>query len=201
MNGRFGPYVQLGETSDARKAAKPKRASLFQGMRPDTVTLEEALKLLSLPREVALHPADNQPIIASPGRYGPYIKHGNEFRSLDSEDQLFTITRDQALELLTAPKKSRRRQSAAKSVLRSLGVHPKSGAPLNVLSGRYGPYVTDGTTNASLPRGADPEQLTVEGALELLAAREGAPKKAKRPRRAAGGSAKTTRKRATVASS
>jgi DNA topoisomerase-1 len=199
MNGRFGPYVQLGETSNARKAAKPKRASLFQGMGADTVTLEEALKLLSLPREVGLHPADNQPIIASPGRYGPYIKHGNEFRSLESEDQLFTITRDEAVQLLAAPKKSRRRQSAARSVLRSLGAHPTSGAPLNVLTGRYGPYVTDGTTNASLPRGSDPEQLTVEGAVELLAAREGAPKKSKRPRRA--GATRTTRKRATVASS
>ena len=200
MNGRFGPYVQLGDTSDDRKAAKPKRASLFQGMQPDTVTLEEALKLLSLPRDVGLHPTDNQPIIASPGRYGPYIKHGNEFRSLDSEDQLFTITLDHALELLAAPKKSRRRQSAAKTVLRSLGPHPKSGAQLNVLSGRYGPYVTDGTTNASLPRGADPEQLTVEGAIELLAAREGAPKKAKRAGRASG-ARKTLRKRAAVVSS
>ena len=199
MNGRFGPYVQLGENSDDRKAAKPKRASLFQGMHPDTVSLEEALKLLSLPREVGLHPADSQPIVASPGRYGPYIKHGNEFRSLDSEDQLFTITRDEAVQLLAAPKKSRRRQSAAKSVLRSLGAHPTSGATLNVLSGRYGPYVTDGTTNASLPRGTDPEQLTAEGAVELLAARAGAPKKSKRPRRA--GATKTTRKRATVASS
>ncbi len=197
MNGRFGPYVQLGETSDDRKAAKPKRASLFQGMRPDTVTLEEALKLLSLPRDVGLHPSDNQPIIASPGRYGPYIKHGNEFRSLDSEDQLFTVTLDQAVELLAAPKKSRRRQSAAKTALRSLGPHPKSGAQLNVLSGRYGPYVTDGTTNASLPRGTDPEQLTVEGAIELLAAREGAPKKAKRT----GGARKGSRKRATVGAS
>jgi DNA topoisomerase I len=201
MNGRFGPYVQLGETSDDRKAAKPKRASLFQGMSPDTVTLDQALRLLSLPREVGLHPADNQSIIASPGRYGPYIKHGNEFRSLDSEDQLFTITRDEAVGLLAAPKKSRRRQSAAKTVLRNLGAHPQSGAPLNVLSGRYGPYVTDGTTNASLPRGTDPEQLTVEGAVELLAAREGAPKKAKRPGRAAGGARKGTRKRATVGAS
>ncbi len=200
MNGRFGPYVQLGETSDDRKAAKPKRASLFQGMQPDSVTLDEALKLLSLPRDVGLHPNDNQPIIASPGRYGPYIKHGNEFRSLDSEDQLFTITLDQAVELMAAPKKSRRRQSAAKTVLRTLGAHPKSGAPLNILSGRYGPYVTDGTTNASLPRGTDPELLTVEGAVELLAAREGAPKKAKRTGRA-GGARKGTRKRATVGAS
>jgi DNA topoisomerase I len=201
MNGRFGPYVQLGETSDDRKAAKPKRASLFQGMSPETVTLDEAIKLLSLPREVGLHPADQQPIIASPGRYGPYIKHGNEFRSLDSEDQLFTITPDQAVELLAAPKQSRRKQSAAKSVLKSLGSHPKSGAPVNLLSGRYGPYVTDGTTNASLPRGADPEQLTMDGAVELLAAREGAPKKAKRPGRPAGGARKGARKRTPVGAS
>src|SRR4029453_3263938 len=109
-------------------------ASLFQGMQPDTVTLDEALKLLTLPREVGRHPVDNQTILASPGRYGPYIKHGNEFRSLDSEDQLFTISLDQAVELLAAPKKSRRRQSAAKTVLRSLGAHPKRGGPLKVLS-------------------------------------------------------------------
>src|SRR4029453_12569462 len=146
MNGRFGPYVQLGENSDDRKAAKPKRASLFQGMHPDTVSLEEGLKLLSLPREVGLHPADSQPIVASPGRYGPYIKHGNEFRSLDSEDQLFTITRDEAVQLLAARKKARRRKWPANSVLRSLGAHPTSGATLNVLSGRYGAYATHRTT-------------------------------------------------------
>ncbi len=197
MNGRFGPYVQLGATSDDRKA-KPKRSSLFATMQPDSVTLDEALKLLSLPRELGRHPADGGMVLASPGRYGPYVKHGNEFRSLDSEEQLFTVTLDEAVELLAAPKKSRRRQGGAKSVLRTLGPHPDGAAPVTLLAGRYGPYVTDGTTNASLPKGSDPEHLTMEQAVELLAARAGAPKKPKAARRGGGGARKAPRKRATA---
>jgi DNA topoisomerase-1 len=199
MNGRYGPYVQLGDVSDDRKAPKPKRASLFSNMAESTITLEQAQKLLTLPRTLGTH-ADGDVVIASPGRFGPYVKHGSEFRSLENEDQLFTVTLEEALALLAEPKKSRRRQSAAKSVLREVGKHPASGATINLLAGRYGPYVTDGTTNASLPKGTPPEQVTVEQAVELLAAREGAPKKG-RPVKRAAGPRKTTRKRAaTVAS-
>ena len=200
MNGRYGPYVQLGDVSDDRKASKPKRASLFASMSESSITLDQALQLLTLPRELGKHPADGAVVIASPGRFGPYVKHGSEFRSLESEDQLFTVTLDEALTLLAEPKKSRRRQSAVKSVLKEVGKHPQSGATINLLAGRYGPYVTDGTTNASLPKSASPDQVTIEQAVELLAARAGAPKKARAPRRAASGARKTTRKRAAATS-
>jgi DNA topoisomerase-1 len=197
MNGRFGPYVQLGEMSDDKKAAKPKRTSLLSTMTEESVTLDDALRLLSLPREVGKHPTDGEPIVASPGRFGPYIKHGKEFRSLENEDRLFTVSLDEAVALLAEPKKSRRRQSAAKTVLRELGPHPNGGAPVNVLAGRYGPYVTDGTTNASLPKGMTPEAVTMEQAVELLAARAGAPKRARVTRR---GGARTSRKATTSVS-
>jgi len=197
MNGRFGPYVQLGEMSDDKKAAKPKRTSLLSTMTEESVTLDDALQLLSLPREVGKHPSDGEPIVASPGRFGPYIKHGKEFRSLESEERLFTVSLDEAVALLAEPKKSRRRQSAAKTVLRELGPHPKGGAPVNVLAGRYGPYVTDGATNASLPKGMTPEAVTMEQAAELLAARAGAPKRGRVPRR---GGARSSRKATTSVS-
>ncbi len=198
MNGRFGPYVQLGEMSDDKKAAKPKRTSLLSTMTEQSVTLDDALRLLSLPREVGKHPSDGEPIVASPGRFGPYVKHGTEFRSLENEERLFTVSLDEAVALLAEPKKSRRRQSAAKTVLRELGPHPKGGAPINVLAGRYGPYVTDGTTNASLPKGMTPEAVTMEQAVELLAAREGAPKRGRVTRRRPG--ARSSRKATTSVS-
>ena len=152
MNGRFGAYVQLGETPEpapkkkkGQKAAaveKPKRASLQAGMTEQTVTLDEALKLLSLPRVVGLHPDDNEPITTNFGRFGPYVKHGDEFRSLESEDDVFGISFDAALALIRAPKQSRRRQAAQKKMLREL---TQDGTTLKLLAGRYGPYVTDGT--------------------------------------------------------
>ena len=176
MNGRYGAYVQLGETPEAKgkgsqKVEKPKRASLQAGMTDSTVTLEEALKLLSLPRVVGLHPDDNEPITTNFGRFGPYVKHGDEFRSLESEDDVFNISFDAALALLRAPKQSRRRPAAQKKVLREL---TDNGTTLKVLAGRYGPYVTDGTTNASIPKTTSPEALTYAQATELLAARRDA---------------------------
>ena len=136
-----------------------------------TVTLEEALKLLSLPRVVGLHPDDNEPITTNFGRFGPYVKHGDEFRSLDSEDEVFNISFDAALALIRAPKQSRRRQAVQKRVLNELA---QGETRLRVLAGRYGPYVTDGTTNASIPKGSSPEALTFEQAMELLEARRNA---------------------------
>jgi DNA topoisomerase-1 len=172
MNGRYGAYVQLGETPEGKKAEKPKRASLQAGMTEATVTLEEALKLLSLPRVVGLHPDDSEPIVTNFGRFGPYVKHGDEFRSLESEDDVFGITFDAALALIRAPKVSRRRgQGAQRKTLAEL---THEGTTLKVLAGRYGPYVTDGTTNASIPKGASPETLTYAQAQELLAARRDA---------------------------
>ena len=179
MNGRYGAYVQLGETPEGKKAEKPKRSSLQGGMTESTITLEEALKLLSLPRVVGLHPDDNEPISTNFGRFGPYVKHGDEFRSLESEEQVFGISFDDALALIRAPKESRRRgQGGSKKTLREL---THEGATIKLLAGRYGPYVTDGTINASLPKTADPNGLTFAQATELLNARRDmapAPKRA-----------------------
>jgi DNA topoisomerase I len=188
MTGRYGAYVQLGETPEpppktkGKRAPveKPKRASLQAGMTESTVMLEDALKLLSLPRVVGVHPDDNEPIATNFGRFGPYVKHGDEFRSLESEDDVFTISLDAAVALLRAPKQSRRRQPAQKKVLREL---TENGTTIKVLAGRYGPYVTDGTTNASVPRTVNPEALTFAEAQELLAARRDA---APSPRRMGG---------------
>jgi DNA topoisomerase I len=194
MNGRFGWYVQLGETPEApakkvkgQVIDKPKRASLQAGMTESTVTIDDALKLLSLPRVVGVHPDDNEPILTNFGRFGPYVKHGDDFRSLESEEQVFEISFDAALELLRAPKQSRRRQGAQKKTLREL---TNEGQTVKLLAGRYGPYVTDGTTNASIPKSMNPDQLTWEQAQELLAARRDAapaPKRGGTKRRAAGG--------------
>src|SRR5436305_1128631 len=144
-DGRYGPYVQLGEQEEGSKK-KPKRGSLFKTMTPDTVTLEEALTLLSLPRVVG-QDSEGRDIVASAGRFGPYIKRGDDTRSLASEDQLLTITLEEAEALLAQPKRGRGGQAA--EPLAELGASPDNGAPVKLLAGRYGPYVTDGTTNAS----------------------------------------------------
>jgi DNA topoisomerase-1 len=170
LNGRFGPYVQLGENTDV-KGDKPPRASLFKTMQPETVTLEEALDLLSLPRVVGAG-EDGEEIVALNGRYGPYIKKGSDTRSLDSEDKLLTVTLPEALALLATPKT--RGRGAAKPPIAELGESPDTGAPIRVLDGRFGAYCTDGTTNATIPRGTDPESLTLPDAIALLRARAAA---------------------------
>jgi DNA topoisomerase-1 len=164
LTGRFGPFVQLGEVEDGSKE-KPKRASLFASMEPATVTLDQALALLSLPRIVG-HDPDGTEITAQNGRYGPYLKKGTDSRSLATEDQLFTVTLEEANAIFAQPKQ--RRGRVAKPPLAELGPHPETGAPVRVLDGRYGPYVTDGTTNASVPRGTDPESVTLDQGVELL---------------------------------
>jgi DNA topoisomerase-1 len=165
--GRFGPYVQLGEVEEGSKD-KPKRASLFKTMSLDELSLDNALKLLSLPRTVGADP-DGVDIVALNGRYGPYIQRGSDRRSLEDEDQLFTLDVDGALKLLAEP--PRRRGQQAGGPLREVGTDPASGKPVTVRSGRYGPYVTDGEVNASLRQGDTPETITIERAAELLAAR------------------------------
>jgi len=164
LTGRYGPFVQLGELEDGSKD-KPKRASLFNGMDPDALTLADAVALLSLPRVVGVA-ADGTEITAQNGRYGPYIKRGSETRSLDSEPQLFTVTEAEAEALFAQPK--RRRGARVKPPIAELGPHPESGAPVRVLDGRFGPYVTDGVLNASVPRGVDPDTVTLGQAVELL---------------------------------
>jgi DNA topoisomerase-1 len=177
LTGRFGPFVQLGEQEPGSKD-KPKRASLFASMDPAAVTLEQALALLSLPRLVGVDD-DGQEITAQNGRYGPYLKKGTDSRSLGSEDELFSVTMEQAKGIFAQPKQ-RRGRGAAKPPLAELCAHPESGAPVRVLDGRFGPYITDGTINASVPRGTDPETVSLEQAVELLrerAARAPATKK------------------------
>jgi len=166
--GRYGPYVQRGEAGDGKE--KPETASLFKSMSLDTITLEEAEKLLSLPRVIGVDPADAQEITAQNGRYGPYIKKGSDSRSLESEEQLFTLTLEQALAILAQPKR-RRGQRAESPPLRELGADPSSGKPVVVKDGRFGPYVTDGETNASLRKEDNVESITIERAAELLGER------------------------------
>jgi DNA topoisomerase-1 len=166
-SGRYGPYVT--EVLPEGSEGKPRTASLLSTMSPDSVTLEDAVRLLSLPRVVGVH--EGEEVVAQNGRYGPFVKKGTESRSLASEEQLFTITLEQALALLAEPPRRRGRRGAAKGPLRELGADPGSGRPLVVKDGRFGPYVTDGETNASLRRGDTPESLTLERASELLAER------------------------------
>ncbi|MFP3901154.1 MAG: type I DNA topoisomerase [Acidimicrobiia bacterium] len=183
--GRFGPYVQLGDTDTLPEGTKPKMASLFRTMDPATLTLDDALRLLSLPRTVGTDPETGEEILALNGRYGPYVKRGPETRSLGSEEELFTVSVEDALRLFAEPK---RRGRAAAPPLRELGEDPATGRPMVVKSGRYGPYVTDGETNASLREreGDTVEGITAERAADLLQARrEAGP--AKRGRKKAAG--------------
>jgi DNA topoisomerase-1 len=174
-NGRFGPYVQLGETPEkparGRKAVKPRRASLPRGTAEADVTLALALKLLSLPRELGEDPDSREPVVAAIGRFGPYVKRGDEFRSLEHSDDVYTVGLERALALLAAPKQARRRQAAAKTVLRDLGVRADNGAEVRLYEGRYGPYVSDGRTNASIPKGTNPAAIGLGEAIGLLDAR------------------------------
>ena len=197
INGRFGVYVQLGETPEKSKE-KPKRSSLIGSMTEASVTLAEALKLLELPRDLGADPESGEVIVAGLGRFGPYIKKGDDYRSLEESDDLFTVDLERALALLAAPKRSSRQ--AAKRVIRKIEV-PDGGAALQVLEGRFGPYVTDGETNASIPRGVDPGTISLEDAQGLLEARRGAPPREKRGRRAAKPSRKSAAKAAPVAKS
>ncbi len=187
--GRFGPYVTEVLPEDAPKSAKPRTASLFKAMSVDTVTLDDAVRLLSLPRAVGVDPADGAEITALNGRYGPYLKKGTDSRSLTSEDALFSVGLDEALELFAQPKPRGRGRSVAPP-LRELGADPGSGQPLVVREGRFGAYVTDGETNATLRKGDSVESLTVERAAELLA-----DKRAKGPAPKKRASARTTRRR------
>jgi DNA topoisomerase-1 len=150
---------------------KPRTASLFKTMSPETVTLEQALQLLTLPR--TLGESDGEEVLAANGRYGPYVKKGKESRSLDTEEQLFTITLDEALAKLAEPKQRGRR--AAAPPLKELGNDPVSGKPVVLKEGRFGPYVTDGETNASLRAGDSVESISPERAYELLQIRRDNP--------------------------
>jgi DNA topoisomerase I len=169
--GRFGPYVQLGE---AVEKEKPKRSSVPKSMDAATLTLEQALQLLSLPREVGLHPETGKPITAGLGRFGPFILHDGTYANLPSVEEVFSVGINRAVALIAEKKAGggkSRFQRAAPTVLKELGEHPSEGGKVQVLSGRYGPYVKHGDTNATLPRGKDPAKLTMEEAVQLIAER------------------------------
>ncbi|MCX4093621.1 type I DNA topoisomerase [Nocardia sp. alder85J] len=181
--GRFGPYVteilpepvadpdaKSTAKKSAAKAPKPRTGSLFKSMDLSTITLDDALKLLSLPRVVGADPASGEEITAQNGRYGPYLKKGTDSRSLAAEDQIFTVTLDEALQIYSEPKR-RGRQASSAAPLRELGADSATGKPMVIKDGRFGPYVTDGETNASLRKGDEVESITDERASELLAER------------------------------
>jgi DNA topoisomerase I len=162
--GPYGFYVQLGE---ANGEEKPKRASIPKGMSPADIDLDKALRLLALPRDLGRHPENGEMITAAIGRFGPYLKHGKEYRSLPKDDDVLSIGLNRAVSLLAEPKPQRR---GMPTPIKSLGPHPSDGAPVNVFSGRYGPYVSHGGVNATL-RDVSPEEVTLQQAIDLLAAR------------------------------
>jgi len=166
-SGRFGPYVTEVLQEGAPKSAKPRTSSLFKSMHVETVTLDDAVRLLSLPRLVGADPESGEEITAQNGRYGPYLRKGTDSRSLTAEDQIFEITLDEALAIYAQPKQ--RGRAAAAPPLRELGADPESGGPVVVKDGRFGPYVTDGVSNATLRKEDDVETITLERAAELLA--------------------------------
>lgn len=164
LSGRYGPYVQLGEVTEENK--KPKRVSLLKGMTPETVDFDLALKLLTLPRNLGEHPEDGKVVKAGVGRFGPYVVHDGKFKSIPKDDDVLTVDLKRAIELLAmkaAPRKS--------SELKDLGVHPESEQPIKVMNGRYGPYIKYGKKNIGLPKGTEAESVTIEQAVELIAAK------------------------------
>lgn len=195
-NGRFGPYVTELLPEDAPKSAKPRTGSLFKSMSLDTVSLEDAVKLLSLPRVVGVA-EDGEEITAQNGRYGPYLKKGSDSRSLTSEEQLLTITLDEALKIYAQPKQ--RGRAAAQAPLKELGNDPVSGQPVVVKAGRFGEYVTDGEYNATLRKDDSVEDITLERAAELLAERRAkGPAKKSAKKGAKKSAAKKTAKKSTA---
>lgn len=166
-NGRYGPYFTEVLPEDAPKGTKPRTASLFKTMSIETASLDDALKLLSLPRVVGKDPESGTEITAQNGRYGPYLKKGTDSRSLETEDQIFSITLEQALAIYAQPKT--RRGRTAKPPLKELGTDPNSGKPVVIKDGRFGPYITDGTTNVTVPRASTIEDIDADQAYTLLA--------------------------------
>ncbi len=166
--GRFGPYLQLGE---AVEGEKPRRASIPRGTSPGTIDLEQALRLLSLPREVGVHPETKTPIVANFGRFGPFILHDGVYANLDSPEDVYTIGLNRAVDMLAEKRAKGPSKRARPGALRDLGEHPSGGGKIEVMGGRYGAYVKHGKINATIPKDVKPEDLTVEQAVALIAER------------------------------
>jgi DNA topoisomerase-1 len=175
-NGPYGLYIQLGEPEGKEK---PKRASLLKGMTPDELTLEKALAILALPRELGPHPEDGEPVLAGVGKFGPYVRHATKYKSIPADESVLEIGMNRAVALLAEAKASGRGRAA--KPLRTIGAHPGDSAPIELYEGRYGMYVKHGGINATVPRDLKPEELTVEQAVSLLAERaaKGGGKKAR----------------------
>ncbi|MFN3353152.1 MAG: topoisomerase C-terminal repeat-containing protein, partial [Brevundimonas sp.] len=173
--GRFGPYVEMAAPGED----KPRRSSLPKGWSPASIDLERALRLLALPREVGAHPEDGKPITAGLGRYGPFVAHAGTYANLSDIEEVFEVGLNRAVALLAEKRAGRPGRGSAAAPLKELGPHPETGEAIQVMAGRYGPYVKMGKVNATLPKGVDPDSLTLEAALPLIAAKAGAtPKKA-----------------------
>ena len=168
-NGRFGPYVQLGEAVE--KTDKPKRSSIPRGYSASDVDLDLALKFLSLPREVGLHPETGKPILAGLGRFGPFLKHDEKFANLESAQDVFEIGLNRAVTVIAEKAAGKGRGAPKAEVLKAVGEHPTEGGKIEVLSGKYGAYIKHGKINATLPKGVDPKDVTVEQAVALIAER------------------------------
>lgn len=175
--GRFGPYVEITPP----EGDKPKRSSLPKGWSPASLTLDQALRLLALPREVGVHPEDGKMITAGLGRYGPFVLHAGTYANVSDIDEVFEVGLNRAVALLAEKRAGRPGRGAATAPLKDLGAHPETGEPIHVMAGRFGPYVKSGKINATLPKGTAPEDLTLEAALPLLAAKAGAAPKKKAP--------------------
>jgi len=187
-SGRFGPYVQLGE---AVEKEKPKRSSIPKGYAATDVDLDLALKLLNLPREVGLHPESGKPIVAGLGRFGPFLLHDGKYANLESAQDVFEVGLNRAVTVLAEKKEGKGRGQAKAEVLKALGEHPGGGGKVEVLSGKYGPYVKWGKVNATVPKNIPPADITMEQAMELIVARE-----AKGPGKSKGGFKKAAAKKA-----
>lgn len=184
QRGRYGEYLELGQTEEEKESKeKPRRVSVPRGLKGADVTAEMAQQLIQLPRTLGDHPESGETVSTGLGRYGPFLKHGSEYRNLESWQKACALTFEEAVEILKEPKKTGRRFGAPKKVLKEIGDLPDAAGKVQVLDGRYGPYVTDGKTNATIPKGTDPASITPEQAQELLVAKRKAPKKARRTRR------------------
>ena len=181
--GRFGPYIQLGE-QDKDSKEKPKRAGIPKNWKVEDISLEKALQLLSLPREIGPHPEDGEVIEAGLGRFGPFVKHGKTYANLPSIEDVFEIGLNRAVALIAEKRANPRAgRGSGPKPLKELGAHPANGDPIQVMDGRYGPYVKCGKTNATLPKGVDPQSLTIEQAVALIAEREAKAPSGKKPAR------------------